>query len=452
MKELVKVVDQYKDLVLEAERYIWQNPETGYKEYKTNEYLAKNFEKLGYSLTYADGITGFYTTIDTGRVGPTVLVLCELDSLINKSHPDGDKQTGAVHCCGHNAECATMLGIAGALKDSKVLDKLSGKIKLCAVPAEEGIEISYRKELIKNGVIEFTSGKPEFIRRGYFSDVDIAFMVHAHSNGAGEENCKFLLGTGSNGVIRKTTTFIGVSAHAGSNPHDGVNALNVASTAISTVNSLRETFREKDRVRFHSIITEGGDSVNAVPDKVKLESYVRASSVKALKDANDKINRAISATAAAFGAKVEIEDLSGSEAMIDDENFNALAREVLCELVGADKFKQREFLASSTDMGDMSALFPSIHAYASGCTGILHGKDFFVADAENTCVENAKFQLALIVKLLENGAKKAKEIIENFTPVFSSVEEYLEHKRSVNLKKQTVNYREDGSVLIDYKG
>ena len=31
-------------MILEAERYIWANPETGYKEYKTSKYLEEEFE------------------------------------------------------------------------------------------------------------------------------------------------------------------------------------------------------------------------------------------------------------------------------------------------------------------------------------------------------------------------------------------------------------------------
>ena len=171
------------------------------------------------------------------------MVISELDSLVNKSHPDCDKVTGAVHSCGHNAQCATMLGIAASLKHQEITNDLCGKIKLLVVPAEEGVEVSFRKELIKNGVIEFTSGKPEFIRRGFFDGVDIVFMVHAHSNSSETQGKRFLLGTGSNGNARKFTEFLGVSAHAGSNPHDGVNALNVASTAITAINSLSETFK-----------------------------------------------------------------------------------------------------------------------------------------------------------------------------------------------------------------
>ena len=65
MKYINEAVEKYRDLILSAERYIWQNHETGYKEYKTSAYMAKEFEKLGYTLTYAEGITGFYTRIET---------------------------------------------------------------------------------------------------------------------------------------------------------------------------------------------------------------------------------------------------------------------------------------------------------------------------------------------------------------------------------------------------
>ena len=82
MKDIIAAVDKYRKLILDAERYIWAHPETGYKEYNTSAYMAKEFERLGYTLTYADGITGFYTVIDTGRAGPEVLILGELDSII----------------------------------------------------------------------------------------------------------------------------------------------------------------------------------------------------------------------------------------------------------------------------------------------------------------------------------------------------------------------------------
>lgn len=209
MKDLVKnSVLKFKQEIYDAQDYIWANAETGYREVKTSKYMADIFEKLGYKLNYADNIPGFYTVIDTGREGPEILILAELDSVINFSHPDCNKETGAIHCCGHSAQCAAMVGIAGALTNPEILEKLSGRIRLCLVPAEELIEIEYRNELIKKGIIKYLGGKAEFLSRGYFDGVDLAFMVHTSSNK------HFCANTGGVGCLAKNVTYKGVSAHA----------------------------------------------------------------------------------------------------------------------------------------------------------------------------------------------------------------------------------------------
>ena len=264
MKLFTSAVEKHRQAILDAERYIWQNPETGYREVKTTAYLAKAFEELGYKLTYAEGITGFYTVLDTGREGPEVLVLGELDSVICPTHPECDKETGAVHACGHHAQCAALLGLAAALKEPHVLDGLCGRIRLCAVPAEELLELEYRKELRAKGTIKYFGGKPEFLRRGYFDGVDLAFMVHASSS--------FVVTDGMIGCITKNVIYKGKSAHAGGSPWLGTNALYAANCGINAANALRETFKEADVIRFHPIVTHGGDIVNAIPAEVRLES------------------------------------------------------------------------------------------------------------------------------------------------------------------------------------
>ena len=62
-----KAVLSAKDLILESERHIWKNPETGYKEWKTSAYMAEKFEELGYELKMAGNIPGFYTDFDSGK-------------------------------------------------------------------------------------------------------------------------------------------------------------------------------------------------------------------------------------------------------------------------------------------------------------------------------------------------------------------------------------------------
>ncbi|MBR2864916.1 MAG: peptidase dimerization domain-containing protein, partial [Elusimicrobiaceae bacterium] len=283
MEKLKVAVEKHRQLILDAERYIWKNPETGYKEVKTSKYMADAFKTLGYELTMADGITGFCTTIDTGKVGPTLLILGELDSIICPNHPESDPETGAVHSCGHNAQCAALLGIAAALKEPGVLEGLCGKIMLCAVPAEELLEIEYRNNLKKQGVIKYLGGKSEFLSRGYFDGVDLAFMVHTSSS--------FSVRNGSVGCIAKNITYKGVASHAGGSPWNGVNALYAATCGINAVNAIRETFTEKDIIRVHPIMTKGGEMVNAIPDRAVLESYVRGANFDAIVKANKKVNR-----------------------------------------------------------------------------------------------------------------------------------------------------------------
>ena len=90
MKKYIAYVEKQRELILAANEYIWKNPETGYREWKTHAYLEEAFAKLGYELTLAGDIPGFTAEVDTGREGPTVAVFGELDSLIVRTHPDAD--------------------------------------------------------------------------------------------------------------------------------------------------------------------------------------------------------------------------------------------------------------------------------------------------------------------------------------------------------------------------
>lgn len=281
---ITKAVEKNRALIADALTYIWSHPETGYREEKTSRYMESAFEALGYRLTRAENIPGFYTVFDTGRPGPELLVLGELDSLICAAHPDSDPNTGAVHCCGHAAQCAALLGIAAALKEPAVTDGLCGRIRLCAVPAEEMIELDYRDALRQKGVIRYFGGKAEFMRRGFFDGVDLALMVHTTT----AEH--FQVNVGGVGCLAKRITYKGVAAHSGGSPWYGRNALYAATLGLQAINSIRETFREPDLIRVHPIITQGGAAVNAIPDRVCIESYVRGDSFTAIETANRRVN------------------------------------------------------------------------------------------------------------------------------------------------------------------
>lgn len=449
MQKIVNAVNKYRELILAAERYIWQNPETGFKEFKTSKYMEEQFENLGYEITRAECITGFYTTVDTGRQGPTVLALAELDAVICKSHPDADPETGAVHACGHNAQCAAMLGVAAALKDENVLKDLSGKIMLCVVPAEESIEMEFRAELRDKGIIKYTGGKSEFLSRGYFDGVDLAFMVHT-AGGAHVSH-----GGRSLGFIGKTVTYKGVAAHAGGAPWLGKNALYAANAGLAAVNALRETFRDEDHVRWHPIMTSGGDMVNNIPETAKIESMLRAVTTEALERENEKINRALIGAAISFGVEIEITDEPGYAPLLHDKNLAAAAKEAFDKII---PFTDTPSLGcgesfdgvggGTMDMGDLAMLMPIIHPYMGGSVGKGHGNDYYITDPVTACVTNAMWQVALIKTLLENGGERAKLIAESYTPTYKTKEEFLSYQDLVRKSGSRVEYLENGEIRI----
>ncbi len=77
--KLKDIVAGQRDLMFAAERHIWKHPETGYREWETHKYLAEKYKELGYELVEAGNIPGFYTDVDTGRPGPKLLIMGELD-------------------------------------------------------------------------------------------------------------------------------------------------------------------------------------------------------------------------------------------------------------------------------------------------------------------------------------------------------------------------------------
>ena len=439
MQTINTAVDKYTKLILEAERYVWCNPETGYKEFKTSKYLSEQFEKLGYTLTYATGITGFYTVIDTGRPGPEIMILGELDSIICPAHPQADPATGAVHSCGHNAQCAALLGVAAALTEPDVTKDLCGRIRLCAVPAEELLELEYRNKLKAEGIIKYLGGKSEFLSRGYFDGVDIAFMVHTSGSYG-------VLG-GSVGCIAKNIVYKGTAAHAGGSPWNGRNALYAATCGINAVNALRETFKDSDLLRFHPIITHGGDMVNAIPETVSIETYVRGKSYEAMVAANKRIDQALIGAALSLDNNVEIIDIPGYAPLKNDENMMKLAQEAAqIALPERSFFYKEDFSTGSTDMGDLSCIMPVVHPYAGGAEGNAHGNNYYITDPIAACVDCAKWQLTMLKLLLENNAQRALKIKNDFTPLFTK-DEFLSYQDALNQSGNRIIYNKGEATV-----
>ena len=195
-----EAIDQNREKIVALGRSIFSEPELGYKEFKTADKVKKVFDELGYAYQDGVAITGIVAPRKGRKSNIRVAVMGELDAVVAPGHRCADPKTGAAHSCGHNAQIASMVGVAYALKDTGIMEELDGDIVLMAVPSEEYVEIEYRNELKKAGKIWFLGGKQEFIKLGVMDDIDMMVMQHLTTPEYAYEGKKVLCGCGSNGL------------------------------------------------------------------------------------------------------------------------------------------------------------------------------------------------------------------------------------------------------------
>ena len=403
------------------------HPEMGFKEIKTSAATADALRALGLEVREGIAVTGMTATLRGGFPGPNIAILAELDALPTPGHPNADPDTAAAHACAHHCQLGNMLAAAIGLLAPGVLESLAGSVTLMVVPAEEYVEIEWRNEQRKAGRIEFLGGKPEFVRLGELDDVDICMMTHVTTE---PPHDGFGVGGSNTGLVAKFVRFKGVTAHAGGAPHLGVNALNAAHIAIAGIHAQRETYRDDDTVRIHPIITRGGSVVNAVPDDVRMEMFVRGATVHAIKSASEKVDRALRAGALAVGATVEITTLPGYLPLASDQNLIAIHRANAEALVGSDRVHQYGRRGGSTDMGDLTQIMPGIHPYVGGASGRSnHAEDMVVDDYNLAVLDAGKAMAMTVVDLLSDGALEAKRVIGEHRPAMAR-DEYLALQRA----------------------
>lgn len=428
-QKVCDAIDKRAEDIMSFGTSVFNEPELGYKETKTSVKVQEAMDKLGIPYTTGWGITGVKGRLTGKHSKRTVAVMGELDSIVCRRHPSADPVTGAAHCCGHFIQISDMLGVAMALKDAGAMDYLGGDVVFFAVPSEECIEIEYRKKLMDEGKIHFFGGKQEIILQGGFDDIDAAMEMHAYSTDDPEGN--IILNGGMSGFITKLIEYHGKAAHAAGQPHLGVNALNACMLGIMGVNALRETFQEKDHVRFHPIITSGGDLVNVVPDLVRMESYVRAASADAMKFYNDRINRALRAGADAIGATCEIKDMPGYLPMEQDKALGKICEANADAIFGKEHVDTNPpFNAGSTDVGDICNLMPCIHPHVGCVHGALHSAEFELFQKQAAYIKTTKVMAMTVIDLLYDDAKGLEDILKDYKPRMTK-EQYLAYMDSL---------------------
>lgn len=223
---LARRVQEIAPEVIQWRHQIHQNPELSFHETATSALIEQKLRSFGIDEIRRIGASGtgvFATLRGTGK-GPDLClgIRADIDALPIQEQsgvPFASKNPGVFHGCGHDTHTAALLGTAWLLSEFR--DQFAGTVKFFFQHAEE--EVAGAKEFIAAGVMENPHVDAVLALHAlpdiYLGEIGVRddFMT------AGEDNLKI--------------TIEGKQGHGGY-PHFGVDTILIASTIVTTLQSL----------------------------------------------------------------------------------------------------------------------------------------------------------------------------------------------------------------------
>ncbi len=308
--------------------WMYHNPELGFEEFETSKYLVNFIQSKNIEVNYPSYKLDTAFDVTFGDSGPLVVLCVEYDAL---------PEIG--HACGHNIIATASIGAGLGLQN--IANDLGIRVKLLGTPAEEG-----------------GGGKIILLNNGAFEDAICSMMIHP-----GSEN---VVNPTFTTIQQYTVEFFGKDAHAAGAPQEGINALDAQIQLFVNASTYRQQMVQSDRM--HGVISEGGFKPNIIPSYTKSEWYLRSLN----KDGLDKIESDFYnfVNAAALSTKCEVKITSPDYRYEEINNNKTIYELYLANSADIDRkmILQKDAKSpglGSTDMGNISQVFPSIHPMLS---------------------------------------------------------------------------------------
>jgi amidohydrolase len=306
---------------------IHARPELKFQEVHACRRLTGWLAEAGFAVEApAGGLeTAFVAVHEGAGPGPRIAVLLEYDAL-----------PGIGHGCGHNLIAAG--GAAAAVAVARALPDHPGTILAIGTPGEE-----------MGG-----AGKIRLAEAGVFDGVDAAVMFHP-----GDRSLAARPGLA---VAHLGVSFAGVSAHASVSPWLGRSALAGAQLFLQAIDAMRQFV--PPTARLHGIVADGGRAPNVVPAHAAVDLYVRDRTAASVDELVERVRAAAAGAALATGTTARLAETGPRYA--ERRNNAALAghfAEAVRALGAGIEPGDPDGPAGSSDIGNLSQLFPIIHPY-----------------------------------------------------------------------------------------
>lgn len=289
----------YLQYITNLRRKFHSFPEIAYNEFKTQEEIINELDKLG--IKYKKVGTGVLAKLDNGKQ-KTIAFRADIDALPIKEINDvpyKSQNEGVMHACGHDGHIALLLAFIRYCKFNP--DKLNANTVFIFQPAEEA-----------------EGGAITMIEHGAIDDADEIYAVHVDPS-LNEAVAGLKDGVSMAGAYEFDIEIKGDSCHC-AEKHLGKDALHALIKIINnTYNSLQD---KKSDTIFHCGKITGGYARNIVADNAISNCTIRYFSEKDLDNILNIINTEMKNAEKQFNVKCGIRLLTNYIPLVNNEYCN----------------------------------------------------------------------------------------------------------------------------------
>lgn len=316
MSQTLDKAKSIENYIIRFRRSLHEDPEISGQEFKTQEKIMKELDKLGIPYKKA-GTTSLIAVLNGAKSGKTIALRGDIDALPIIEEADVEfksKNSGVMHACGHDAHAAMLLGAAKILSEMK--DEIAGEVRFFFQEAEETF-----------------SGAKKIIEAGGMDGVDACFGMHGLSI-LETGNINVASGYRFSGCDTIYVKFEGVSGH-GSAPYLAKDTIHPACIFVTDIQGIvTKNVNPQEPIVLSVGKFNGGTKANIVSKYTEIEISMRYFDTKVRQTVHEAIKRHAKAIADAFEIKVKVIIEESTLSLFNDEGLAELADKSAAKVFG----------------------------------------------------------------------------------------------------------------------
>jgi amidohydrolase len=331
--------------------------------------VAKYLKECGLSVQTGIAGTGIKAVLRGAKASPVVGIRADIDGLpiteatglaFQSKHP------GFMHGCGHDGHMTNVLISAKILAGIK--NKIPGTIVFVFQPCEEGNP--------KGGA----SGASRMIAEGVLENPKIDYMLGLHVMPGYPVGSIALREDAIMANVASVFITIKGKASHGAFPHQGIDAIYAASTAILQFQSLISRIKDPNQKAVLTIgKISGGVRLNVIADEVKMEGTVRTFSFATQDMIEQGMEKILKGLQVSHNIEYQFRFSKGSNYVKNDRQLTRMLTPLFQKVLGRENVIFIEPVTVGEDFSAYSFKIPSLYFFlGTGMDKTLHSPTYSV--------------------------------------------------------------------------